>query len=221
MTKKIRIAVVEDHPEYRETIELALGGVDDLELLTTFGTAERALKHYEKEGSDSPEVLLLDLMLPGVSGLSALAGFKALLPNTRIIILTQSDNEADVIRAISLGASGYLLKSSTVRQIIDSIRSAHSGGMPLDPDVARYIINTMRDKLSVKEQQNLLSSRESEVLELLAQGRVQKEIAEELGISPTTVITHVGHIYEKLDVKNAPAAVAKAFGLGILPSREQ
>ncbi len=219
MEPKIRITLVEDHPEYRETIKLALRRNDGFELLGSFGTAERAHECFEASADARPDVLLLDLALPGISGLDALGVFRERLPDTRIVILTQSDSEADVIRAIAAGASGYLLKSSTVRQISDAIRSAVSGGMPLDPAVARYLVDTLRTKLSPKERSEVLSPREMEVLELLAEGKVQKEIAQTLGISPTTVITHVSHVYEKLDAKNAPAAVAKAFGIGILPKQ--
>lgn len=212
----IRVALVEDHPEYRETIKMALLRETDLELTESFGTAERAIKSL-KAASQKPDILLIDLSLPGTDGLTALAEFRAILPDAKMLILTQSESEQDVIRAIALGASGYLLKSSTVRQITEGIRSALKGGVPLDPTVAQYVVDTLRNKLP-KSERNILSPREMQVMELLAEGQVQKEIADKLGISTTTVITHIGHIYDKLDANNAPAAVAKAFGLGILPT---
>lgn len=221
MNTTIRIVLIEDHPEYRDTIRLVLEREPDLELIETFGTTERAIPFLKDRQQDPPEIVLLDLNLPGLGGLESIPLIQTVLPDIRIIVLTQSNHEADVIRALSLGASGYLLKSSTLDQIVESIRTVIKDGTPLDPGIARYIVATMRTKLVESERENLLSTREMEVLTLLAKGKVKKEIAAELGISTTTVVTHVNHIYEKLDARNAPAAVAKAFGIGILPAPNQ
>ena len=161
----IRVALIEDHPEYRETIKMALLRETDLELTDSFGTAERALKSL-KTASPAPDILLIDLSLPGTDGLTALREFRVILPNAKMIILTQSESEQDVIRAIAMGASGYLLKSSTVHQITDGIRSALKGGVPLDPTMAQYVVDTLRTKLP-KNERNLLSPREMQVMELL------------------------------------------------------
>ena len=214
---KIQIMLVEDHPEYREIIELTLKRQADMELVGEFGTVERALHELrERRGRRLPDVILLDLNLPGISGLDAIPHFLSAVPSARIMILTQSDREADVMKAIMLGASGYLLKSSTAAQLSESIRSTHAGGAPLDPAVARYILTTLQTALPKKQVAELLTDRETEVLTLLAEGLVKKEIADRLEIGHSTVVTHVAHIYEKLNVQNAPSAIARAFRLGIL-----
>lgn len=218
MTHKIRIMLVEDHPEYREIVGLALGREPDLELTSQFGTAERALRNLlDHDAPNHPDIILLDLNLPGISGLEAIPHFIATLPGAKIIILTQSDREADILQAIMLGASGYFLKSTTVKQLTEGVRTVMTGGASLDAKVAMFVLNTLKTKLPQRDIELLLTEREMEILTQLAAGQVKKEIAERLGISITTVITHVSHIYEKLNVKNAPAAIAKAFQIGILP----
>lgn len=218
MNRKIRIMMIEDHPEYREIVELALNKEPDMELTSQFGTAERALRSLrDREEYQEPDIILLDLHLPGASGLEAIPHFSSEMPGAKIIILTQSNREEDVLKAIMLGASGYLLKSSTVKQLTEGIRTVMEGGASLDAKLAKFVLTTLKTKLPPSEIEHLLSKREMEVLSMLAEGRVKKEIAERLHISLTTVVSHVGHIYEKLNAPNAPAAIAKAFQLGILP----
>lgn len=218
MNQKIRIMMVEDHPEYREIVELALSKEPDMELVSQFGTSERAMRSFrDRNGGEKPDIILLDLNLPGMDGLESIPYFSAEIPEAKIIILTQSDLEDDILKAITLGASGYLLKSSTVRQLTEGIRTVMSGGASLDSRLAKFVLKTLKTKLSKSEFEQLLTERELEVLSLLAEGRVKKEIAERLHISISTVVTHVTHIYEKLNAPNAPAAIAKAFQMGILP----
>ncbi|MDF7800135.1 response regulator transcription factor [Pontiellaceae bacterium B1224] len=218
MKRKIRVMLIEDHPEYREIISFALGKEKDIELGNQFGTAEEALRSLQDRSLRLvPDIILLDLNLPGMSGLEAIPYFQKSIPDSRIIVLTQSDTEADVLHAISQGASGYLLKSATLSQITDGIRTVNGGGASLDAKIAKFILNTLQTKLPETEMEKLLTDRELETLSLLADGLLKKEIADQLGISITTVATHVGNIYEKLNVQNAPAAVAKAFRMGIFP----
>jgi DNA-binding NarL/FixJ family response regulator len=132
-------------------------------------------------------------------------------------VLTQSDREADVLRATALGAAGYLLKSSTVSQIKEGIRTVVAGGASLDPTVARFLMNNLQARLPKAKLEGTLTDRELEILALLAEGLVKKEIGDRLGISYPTVDSHVQHIYEKLNVHNAPAAVNIAHRLGIFP----
>ncbi len=218
MNRKIRVMMVEDHPEYREIVELALGRELDMELTSQFGTSERALRSLrDRKGHDEPDIILLDLHLPGVGGLDSIPHFSTEIPDAKIIILTQSNREDDVLKAIMLGASGYLLKSSTVKQLTEGIRNVMTGGASLDAKLANIVLKTLKSKLKPNEIENLLTKRELEVLTMLAEGHVKKEIADRLQIGFTTVVSHVTHIYEKLNAPNAPAAIAKAFQLGILP----
>lgn len=218
MKKKIRVMMIEDHPDYRDGVSLALEIETDIELLTAFGTAERALRSLQDmRERKEPDVVLLDLNLPGISGLEALPFFRSTIPDARILVLTQSDREADVLEAIRCGAAGYLLKSANLDKIIDSIRTLMAGGASLDPNVASYILSLMQKSPAKSKISVTLSDRETEVLVLLGEGLLKKEISDRLKISEPTVATHVRHIYEKLEVQNAPAAINKAYRAGILP----
>jgi DNA-binding NarL/FixJ family response regulator len=221
MQKKISVMLVEDHPEYREVIKMALAKEPGIQLVSQFGTAERALRSVQEgPGENALGVVLLDLNLPGMSGLDAIPWFKKYIPDTKILVITQSDNEIDVLRAIRQGAAGYLLKSSTVDQIKSGIRTVMEGGASLDARVAGYILNMLQSRLPQDETEPLLSDREMEILTLLAEGFVKKEIAERLNIGTSTVVTHVSHIYEKLNATNAPSAIDKAHRLGLFPRRK-
>jgi len=217
--RTIKIMLVEDNPRYREVVALSLQGVPDLHLSSQFGTAEIALRTLRSlPPADRPQVVLLDLRLPSMDGLVALPQFLSVVPEGKVIILTQSDEESDVLRAISLGASGYLLKTCTADQIIESIRSVWSGGAPLDPSVARYILKQAKLSLPKAGAEALLTQRQLEILTLLGEGLVKKEIATRLGIGYATVDEHIANIYLRLRVHNAAAAVNRAHGLGLLKS---
>lgn len=216
MPQQINIIMVEDHPEYREGIALALETEPDLVLTHQYGMAEQALRMLEKDTTTN--VVLLDLNLPEMSGLEAIPWIKKYCPKVHIIILSQSDNEADILKAIHLGAAGYLLKESTLDQIINAIRNVVNGGASLDPRVAKFIINTVQKKVPSPNPKQLLSEREYEILKLLSEGLMKKEISERLEIETTTVATHVRRIYEKLETPNAPAAISKAYRTGIFSS---
>ena len=218
MKSKIRVMLVEYNPHYRKVIALALKHEPGIQLASEFGTAEIALRSLrDRTNGELPDLVLLDLRLPGMDGLEALPQFLSVAPGAKIIILTQSDQEADVLRAISLGASGYLLKSSTVTTITDGIRTVIKGGASLDAGVARFIIHTLKTRLSKGSSEGLLTDRQTEILTLLGEGLLKKEIADRLKITYATVDEHVAHIYERLGVRNAPAAVNQAHLLGLFP----
>ena len=209
--------LVEDNPAYRKSIGYALNGRDGINLPHQFGTAEIAIQSLlEMEPAKIPDVVLLDLNLPGMSGLEALPWFKKYIPDANVIVLTQSDAEADVLHAIQEGAMGYLLKSSTVKQIKEAIRSVMDGGSTLDGKVAKFIVTTLNERVPKHVQESTLSQRELEILTLLSEGLVKKEIGDRLNIGYSSVATYTRRIYEKLHVVNAPSAVSKAFRAGIL-----
>jgi two-component system nitrate/nitrite response regulator NarL len=222
MKNSIQIMLIEDNPAYRKGICCAIENTDGMKLSRQFGTAEIALRSipaFEREAR--PNLVLLDLNLPGMSGLDALPEIKALLPEAKVIILTQSDLQADVLRAIELGANGYLLKASSIPQLLQGIQTVHDGGATLDPGLASLIMNTLNPGKTKKPPAVELSRREHEVLALIAEGSAQKQIAAELDISVYTVSEYIANIYKKLNVPNAPAAIAKAYRTGILPSSKE
>ncbi|TWU50612.1 Transcriptional regulatory protein LiaR [Rubripirellula tenax] len=217
MLQNIRIMMIEDSIEYREAIRLALEHARGIQLRSQFGTAEIAIRSLRSAKlRDLPDLILLDLRLPGMNGLDALLEIRKSMPEMKVIVLTQSDCQRDVLRAISLGAVGYLLKSSTVDEIASSIRTVIEGGASLDPKVAKLILKKMQGPIESAQVQHVLSQRETEILALLAEGLPKKEIAAKLGIGYKTVDSHVAHIYRKLDVSNAPSAVNRAHRLGLL-----
>ncbi len=219
MKQKIKIMLVEDNPEYRHVIAFAMEQEKSMDLTQQFGLAERALQSFQSlETRTEPDIILLDLNLPGMSGLEALPHFTKASPNSSIIVLTQSNREADVLCAIAAGARGYLLKSATIQQIKDGIQTVADGGSTIDPKVARFILDTLKNRLPDLETQNLLSDRELETLRLMGEGLARKEIAHALDISVFTVDTHVRHIYEKFNVPNSAAAINKAHRLGLFSS---
>lgn len=218
MQQKTKVILVEDHAAYREGIEIALEDSSSIQLTKQFSTCERALDYLQHLSIETAptNVLLLDLNLPGMSGIEALPKFKAAAPDLKIIILTQSDSEADVLNAISNGASGYLLKSATAEQIRDSIQVVMQGGASLDSAIAQFILQTLKTRIPKKQSDHHLTERELEVLDLIGKGLLKKEISGSLNISVSTVATHIRHIYEKLEVQNAPAAISKAYRRGLL-----
>jgi len=216
MKKAIRVMLIEDNLEYRDIIALTLEAEDDIELISQFGTSEAALIQLKAMPVRKiPDLILLDLRLPGMDGLESLPHFRKVHPDVPIIVLTQSDRETDVLRAIALGAAGYLLKSSTLDQLTEGIRTVLAGGAAIDGAIARFILNTLQTKLPQKEVDRILTSRELEILTLLGEGLVKKIIADQLNISFATVDSHIRHIYEKLNVNNAPSAVREAYRRGI------
>jgi DNA-binding NarL/FixJ family response regulator len=217
MKSPIKIMLVEDNPEYRHVLSMAIERDPEMELLGKAGTAERALRNLQPAtGLIVPDLILLDLALPGMSGLEAIPWFRQYAPSAKIIILTQSDNEADIFSAITKGVSGYLLKSAKIQQIKEGIHTVMKGGASLDPAAAKYILSTFKSAApKMAPAENTLTDREFEILGLLSEGLVKKQIGEKLEISFFTVSTHIRHIYEKLNVQNAPAAVAKAYKTGL------
>lgn len=214
-TTSTRIMLIEDHPKYRTVIDMAMKNEKDMFIGSMFGAAEVALRNIQ-DGKNNPDLILLDLNLPGISGLEAVPLIRSLIPDTKIIILTQSNQEADVLTAIQQGAHGYLLKKSTVSQIKEAVRTVMSGGASLDGSVAHYILNQLQKKLIKTQDDKSLSDRELQILTLLSEGLVKKEISGRLDISYGSVATYIRRIYEKLNVLNAAQAVGKAHRLGLL-----
>lgn len=223
MSKKIRVLMIEDHPEFREAVAFVLDRSEDLEMVSQFGNAESALRSLQDPKRDNDiDIILLDLNLPGMTGLEAIAWIKDYNPKSKIIVLSQSDAEADVLNAIRSGAAGYLLKSSTMDQIKKGIRNVYAGGATLDSKLAMFVLQTLQSKLPKNTTATIeLTKREQQVLEAVAEGLSQKQAGEKLNISGYTVTDHLKNIYEKLQVQNAPQAIAKAYRTGIFKVDEE
>ena len=218
MNESISIMIVEDNAEYRNALELTLRNQPEFKLTSKFQTAEIAVRSLA-ESKQHPDVILLDLRLPGMGGISAIPELLTHSPNSKIVVLTQSDKEPDVLDAVSAGALGYLLKSASASELINAVRVVARGDATIDSKVAKFVFNSLQSDTQ-PQGKSILSERELEVLALLAKGFVKKEIANKLGIGYTTVDTHVSRIYGKLKVNNAPAAVNRAHLLNLLPDSE-
>ena len=216
MDDLIQVLLVEDSRSFSRVIELALSEDEMIKGVVSFGSAEAALRSLLQIEGRGVDIIILDISLPGMSGLEAIPHFQNELREVPILILSQSNEEAVVVEALSLGATGYLLKSSTSEEICNAVRKVVNGGTAFDLGVSKYVIDTLRKQPRKVEQDFQLSKRELETLILMAQGLSRKEIAGELGVSISTVVTHINRIYRKLKVPNAPAAISKGYRCGLL-----
>lgn len=206
----ISVWLVEDDSQYRQTISYLLDHTSGLACRETFQTVEKAHALLSQgDADDQPDVVLMDIGLPGINGIEGVARLKALVPRIPIVMLTVKDNRDFIFKALRAGASGYLLKDTPVDQIIAAIREAYHGGTLLPASVANHVLDFFAR--STPQDAYHLSEREMDVLRLMGKGYVRKEIAEELYLSPHTIDNHVRKIYEKLHVSSNVEAVAKAI----------
>jgi len=205
----IRIVVVDDHPVVREGLVASLEDDPEFRVVGSAGSAEDAVPLITTQ---HPDVILLDLELPGVNGLEAIPALAAAHPASRILILTAYDTDERVLGAIRAGAKGYLLKGASLEEIARAIRSVHAGESYLEPRIATKVLA----ELGPRRRPAALSHREREVLRLVAGGRSNKQIARELGITERTVKFHVTSILNKLGAENRAQAVAVAARRGLL-----
>jgi DNA-binding NarL/FixJ family response regulator len=204
----VSVWLVEDNHTFRNTVARVLSAVDGLECSQHFSNAEDALDALS--GGGVPDVILLDVELPGQIGIEAVRKIKSICPSTRVVMLTVFEEHDKVFKAICAGASGYLLKTSSVEGIVNSIHEALTGGAPMTPRVAKSVLD-MFSNLARPKHDYGLTTREQRILELMTQGLIKKEIADHLGISYHTVDTHLRNVYTKLHVHSSTGAVAKAI----------
>ena len=205
----ISIAIVEDLDEVRDGLKNFISLSTDFKILDTFKTAEEALYEIPRL---QPDIVIMDINLPGMNGIECIRQVKHKSPNTQFMMFTVYENDEKVFEALKAGASGYLLKNTGLVQLIEALKELHTGGSPMSANIARKLVTVFRDNQKGVELVENLSGRENEILLLLAKGLLYKEIAEQLAISVSTVRQHIHHIYEKLHVQNRTEAINKAFG---------
>jgi len=197
--RPIRVAVVEDDTQLRQTLEVFINRSRDMCFAGGYGSAEAALQALP---GDSPDIVLMDIRLPGMNGMDCVSRLRKVLPNARAVMLTAFEDADDVFQSLRAGAYGYLLKSADPARLREAIREAHQGGSPISGSVARKIVDFFRGETPAGvppvSEQAPLSPREAGILRLLSEGHAYKQIAEELGSSLNTVRTHIKRIYEKL-----------------------
>ena len=205
----IAVAIVEDRPKLSETLAELIDATPGLFCVSQSPSAEDAL---ERLPSLKPDVVLMDINLPGLNGIDCTRHLHLALPKAAILMLTILKTDQEIFRALEAGASGYLLKSATSDEIIEGIRDVHRGGSPMTSAIARRVIQTFQERGDEKRVLDKLSPRESEIIGLVAQGYIYKEISTQLEIGVETVRTHLRNVYLKLHVKNKGEAVARYYG---------
>lgn len=208
----IRTWIVEDHDTFRRSLQRLCIPERGLEQAQAFANAETMLVALKATTANQrPDVLLLDVGLPGRSGLDIMSDVHALTPDCRIVILTVFEDEEKISRAISAGASGYLLKTSRAETVVEAIHEAAQGGSPMSPKVAASVVKLLAKLTQPSTAPVAFSPREHELLVLIVEGLTAKEIADRLGVSIHTTGTHTKNLFTKLGVHSRAAAVARAL----------
>jgi len=202
----IAVSIVEDDGPAREILSDWIRHAPGFRYVSQYGNAESALMKLQ---SDKPSVVLMDINLPGMSGIECVRQLKPQLPNTQFVMLTVYEDTDHIFDALAVGASGYLLKQTPRDELLEAIKDVHAGGSPMTSNIARKVVQSFQRTAPQEDESVNLSPREREVLELLACGYLYKEIADKLGITVATVVTYIRRIYEKLHVRSRAQAVAK------------
>ena len=202
----LNVCIVEDDANVRASLAALLNASSGFTCSAAYGDAESAIAGIPRQ---HPDVVLMDINLPRMSGVECVHRLKALAPQLQVVMLTVYDNDDQIFKALEAGANGYLLKRSSPAELLDAITEVHRGGAPMSSSIARKVLQSFHQKgTSGKETENL-SQRETEVLGYLAKGFLYKEIADQMKITFETVHSHVRNIYEKLQVRSRTEAVTK------------
>ena len=205
----IRLLIFDDNPTLLEGLRLVLQESDSIFLAGSYSTAENAVPVIRK---DKPDVILMDIQMPGISGIEAVRKIKESFPVLPILMQTVFEDTEKVFAAICAGASGYILKTTTSEKLLEAIKEVHAGGSPMSPPIARKVLQLFQHQFAdVQQDYQTLTPREREVLACMVKGQSYKMIADVCNITFNTVHTHIKKIYEKLHVNSASEAVAKAI----------
>ena len=205
----IKISIVEDQSEMRESLVAWLGDAPGLRCVGAHATGEEALK---KIPGENPDVVLMDINLTGMNGIQCVARLKESLPKTQVLMLTTYDEGDMIFDSLRAGANGYLLKNMPQAELVEAVQQVHAGGAPMSLQIARKVINHFHRNNKPDPEIEQLTSREQEILKLLAKGYMYKEIADQLSITMSTVRSHVCAVYEKLHVHSRSQAAKKLAG---------
>lgn len=205
----IRVAVVEDNLTFRRGLRAIFDLTPGIECVGMFASGEEALREVPKA---APDVVLMDINLPGISGVECTRELKRLRPTAQILMLTIEEDNDRVFAALRAGAAGYLLKAAPPAEILEGIQLVARGGSPMSAVIARRVVESFHHQTNASPARAALSQREAEVLKAISRGRRPKEVAAELGVSVTTVQTYLRRIYEKLQVHSQAEAVARYLG---------
>lgn len=208
-TGTIRVAIVEDDPSVRNGLSSIVDDAPGFSCVASVGSGEDALEQIPPL---APDVVLMDIKLPGISGIACIAGLAALLPSAEILMLTVFEDTDKIVQSLRAGATGYLLKHTPREKLIEAIKDAYHEKSPMSPEIARRIVEVFQKPSPLAK----LSPREREIITAMARGLTYKEIAAELGISTETIRTHIHNMYRKLRVRSAAEAVMKVFGSSTL-----
>jgi DNA-binding NarL/FixJ family response regulator len=209
LDRPIRLLIVDDHPVVRDGLRGVFTGDPDFEVVGEAGDGAEAVAMVERNATD---VVLMDLRMPRMGGVEAIARLREAAPATRVLVLTTFDTDRDVLPAIEAGATGYLLKDAPREELVRAVRAASRGESVLSPAVAGRLMGQVR-----KPTQEALSRRELDVLKLIAHGATNREAAGQLFVSEATIKTHLLHIYDKLGVRDRAGAVGEAYKRRLLP----
>ncbi|HNR18879.1 MAG TPA: response regulator transcription factor [Bacteroidia bacterium] len=212
MSKKIKIIIVEDDKEIRELAEGIVSAEKDMQVIKTFANGEIFLKLWQNYECD---VVLMDINMPGKNGIECIAEAKPQKPSVQFLVCTVFENPNYIFQALCSGATGYMLKNNTGDKLVNAIREISNGGSPMSASIARLVVDSFSLKQSSAINNSILTSREKEILDLLAQGLMYKEIAAKKEIGVETVRKHVYNIYEKLQVNSRTEAINKVYGKNI------
>jgi len=202
----ITVSIVEDQEALRNTLARVISRADGFECVSHYGSAEEALKDLP---GVKPQVVLMDINLPGLNGVECVRQLKQILPTTQVMMLTVYEDTENIFNALAAGASGYMLKRTPRAELIEAIKEVQRGGSPMTTHIARMVVQSFLKPVTKSEPTADLSPREREVLDLLSQGLMYKEISDKIGVSYETVHTYIRRIYEKLQVRTRTEAVAK------------
>lgn len=202
----IRVAIVEDDQGVREALAGIITSAPGLQLAAAFGSAEEAAKKFFAPDTD---VALVDINLPGRSGIELVAELKAKHPRLHLLMMTVYEDSEQIFNSLQAGATGYLLKRARPAEIVDAIKDVCRGGSPMSPEIARKVVLFFHKRQTIAAELEQLTKREVEILSQLAKGSLYKEIADQMGISLDTVRSHLQHIYNKLQVHSRHEAVMK------------